>query len=78
MRKIFISNSYCQLPKDAVQVSVDLIDPAMMDIMCAEHSPISYSSIDKSGLWMSEHAIYAVMPMVEGDEKYYRVQISYM
>jgi len=77
-RKIFVSNSYCSLPDNAVKVSVDLIDPAMLEIMCASHSPISYSSIDKLGLYMTEHEIYSRMPMVEGDKCYYRVMISYM
>jgi hypothetical protein len=77
-KKIFVSNSYCSLPESAVEVSIDLIDPAILDIMCAHHSPISYSTIAKSGLWVNEHSVYCSMPMVEGDNRYYRVMISYM
>lgn len=78
MTKIFVSNTHVALPGNAVKVCPDMIDPAMLEIMCANYTPITYSTIDKSGLWMDEHCIYALIPGAEGDDRYYRVMLSWM
>jgi hypothetical protein len=78
MRLIHISNSELPLPSDAIKIPIDLANESMLDTMTADHSPITRESIVETGLWMTERALYAIMPNLDGDQKYYRVMIGYI
>lgn len=73
MNKIFISHTKVALPKEAVQVDVDIIDPKLLEVMCAEHTPIIWKSLQS--VYVFHNFVYAPIPALDS---YYRVEATWM
>lgn len=78
MRKFYSSHAHVELPSGAISISTDLVNEELLDILTAHHTPITYSSLNKTGLYALHSCIYAEIPMASGDNKYYRVEVGYM
>lgn len=74
MTKIFISHITVFLPEGAILVDVDIIHPELLKVMCAEHTPIEWKTLQE--VYVKDNYVFAPIPDKSGE--YYRVQATWM